>query len=209
MKKRFLFLILFLLCGCLTANASDKIHVQALENFSADNPSDRIDVKVIQDSYLDVHELKAGDIIHCEVTKITNPKRGKISATFYVIPVSYTSCGETKMLEEGITGKYSKTIISKEEIKKNVKPAKVAKKAAVTAGGFFIKGLSPAVSMAEGMIKNEDGNRLKSGVHQVYEDSPVAYVEKGEPVDIKSGDEFYFIFKTKNNTDDEDFEYSE
>lgn len=209
MKKRWFGLVLIFALSMLSANASDKVHVQALNPVSEENTAESINVKVLQDTLLGDYLLKTDDVIHCDIDKITNPKRGKISATFYVTPVYYTSNGNVKYFEKGYVGKYSKTILSKEEIKKNVKSGKVAKKAAVTVGGFFVKGLSPAVSMAEGMIKNEDGNRLKSGVHQVYEDSPVAYVEKGEPVNVSEGDEFYFIFKSPKSIDSDDDDFYE
>lgn len=207
MKKNIIYTLLLFGVVCLCAEASDKVYVEALNGFSSENPAISIDVKVLEDSAIGDYTLKTDDVMHCKITKITNPKRGKISATFYVTPISYTSATDgQKFFNEEYTGKYSKTVISKKEIKKNVKPGKIVKKAAVTVGGFFVKGLSPAVSMAEGMIKNEDGNRFKSGVHEVYENSPVAYVEKGAEVDIKAGDKFYFTFKTSQDDVSEDDE---
>ena len=91
-------------------------------------------------------------------------------------------------------GKYAEKVLSAEEIK-NIDAMKVGKKAAITVGNHFVKGVAPVASLAEGIVKNEEGNRLESGVKQVYKDSVFSYVEKGQHLDIKQGDEFYLVFK--------------
>ncbi len=193
--KKILLSIFALFLTLTAANASsDKIHVTTVSEFNTENPSEYIDVKVIEDGTLGEYNLKAGDIIHCSVVKVTDPKRGKRTATFSVHPISYTSDGSTTKIEKNYYGKYASKIISKEELK-NLDPVQVGKKTAVTVGGYFVKGLAPAVSMAEGMIKNEEGNIIESGVKKVYKDSPLSYVEKGQELDLNPGEKFYIIFK--------------
>lgn len=196
-----LLLILVLCLTILNVHAeTDKVHVAAVEEFDTVKPLQQINVRVIEPSELGSHALKTGDIIHCNVIKVTDPKRGKRSASFAVCPTSYTSEGNTVTIEENYYGKYASKIISKEELK-NVDKAKLGKKAVLTAGNFVVKGFSSAVSMTQGMIKNEEGNRLESGVKQVYKDSPLVYVEKGEELEIKPGDSFYLIFKPSKSRD--------
>lgn len=202
--KKLLYSLLILCVGATTAYASsDNVHVEAISDFSTAHPAKEIDVKVISDSNLGSHALKEGDILHCNVVKVTDPKRGKRAASFAVCPTSYTSEGHTTTISENYYGKYAAKVMSKEELK-NVDPVKVGKKAAISVGNHFVKGVAPAVYLAEGMIKNEDGNRIQSGVKTVYKNSPLCYVEKGEEVNIKPGQEFYLTFKPSksNNSGD-------
>ena len=195
MKNKILLSMLSLFLTCLTANAGiDKVHVSMVDNFDTANPAEKIDVNVIEDSTLGGHILKAGDILHCNVIKVTDPKRGKRSATFAVCPTSYTSGEETITIEESYYGKYADKVLSKEEFK-NIDKVKVGKKAVLTVGSHFVKGLTTGVNLAEGMIKNEEGNRIKSGIKEVYKNSALSYTEKGEELDIESGEKFYLLFK--------------
>lgn len=57
-------------------------------------------------------------------------------------------------------GKYSKFVLSKEELKK-IPPFKVMKNAALMVGNYFVKGLSIAYHFGEGFVKNEKDNRFK------------------------------------------------
>ena len=105
-------------------------------------------------------------------------------------------------------GKYSKFVLSKEEIKK-IPPTTVIKKAALTVGDYFVKGLSICYSFVEGVVKNEkDDNRLKSGVKNAYEESPLSLISEGEQLDIKVGDDFYLVFKTKEDEEEPNYEYT-
>lgn len=200
MKNKILLsaLMTILLMGSVNA-ASDKIHVSMVGEFDTANPAQKIDVRVLEGGILGSYLLKTGDILHCDVVKVTNPKRGKRSATFAVCPTSYTSDGSITVIKENYYGKYSEKIISKEELK-NIDAMKVGKKVALSVGNHFVKGVAPAVSLAEGMIKNEEGNRLESGVKKVYKDSAFSYVEKGQELTLDSNDSFYLIFKpSKSN----------
>ena len=204
MKKK---LLLSLLTLCLTYTAANadsyKVHVAAIENFNTAEPTSKMAVKVIEEANLGSYNLKPNDILYCNVIKVTDPKRGKRAATFAVCPTSYNNGEENVKINDNFYGKYSAKVLSKEEIK-NIDAMKVGKKAAVSVGNHFVKGVAPAISLAEGMVKNEDGNRIESGVKQVYKDSPLSYVEKGAELQIKPDDKFYFVFKpskSKNSAD--------
>ena len=195
MKNKILLSLLSLFFTLTTVNAAtDKVHVSIVGEFDTAHPSQSIDVSVIEDSILGSHILKKGDVMHCNIVKVTDPKRGKRSASFAVCPTSYTSNGETVTIEENYYGKYASKVISKEELKK-VDKVKVGKKAVLTVGNHFVKGLTAGVTLAEGMIENEEGNRIESGVKKVYKESPLSYVEKGQELKIDSGETFYLIFK--------------
>lgn len=75
-----------------------------------------------------------------------------------------------------------------------------------------MKGLSIGYSAVEGAIKNEKDNRFKSSVNEVYQDSPLSYVEKGAELIIEKGQVFFLNFKTKDDVPEEDlpnYEYTE
>ncbi len=203
MKNKILLSLLSLFFTLTTVNAAnDKVHVSIVGEFDTAHPSQSIDVSVIEDGTLGSHILKKGDVMHCNIVKVTDPKRGKRSASFAVCPTSYTSNGETVTIEENYYGKYASKVISKEELKK-VDKVKVGKKAVLTVGNHFVKGLTAGVTLAEGMIENEEGNRIESGVKKVYKESPLSYVEKGQELKIDSGETFYLIFKpAKDNKAD-------
>jgi len=214
MKNLIILSLAILLFTNLSVNAaSDKVHVTSLTDFSTANPTQKIDVRVIEDSAIGDYKLKAGDIIHCNLLKVTNPKRGKRSASFAVTPISISSEDEITEIKENYYGKYAAKIVSKEEIK-NVDKVKVGKKAALSVGNHFIKGVAPAITLAKGMIKNEEGNRIESGVKEVYKSSPLSYIEKGSELTLTPDKPFYLIFKpskddnaeniTKEMLDDDD-----
>ena len=203
MKKKILLSALSLILTLSAVNAaSDKVHVSMINEFNTANPSQKIDVQVIENGALGSHILKTGDILHCNVVKVTDPKRGKRSATFAVCPTSYTSNGETVTISENYYGKYADKVLSKEELKK-VDKVKAGEKAVLTVGNHFVKGLTAGVTLAEGMIENEEGNRIQSGVKKVYKESPLSYVEKGQELNIEPGKQFYLLFKPSSDIKDE------
>lgn len=203
MKNKYVLSFLMLVLSLASASAADNVKVIANAEFSTTNPAKSIDVIVAEPSLIGENELHANDILHCNVIKITGPKRGKRSASFAVTPISYSSDGVTKKISGNYYGKYADKVLSKDEIK-NIDAMKVGKKAAVTVGNHFVKGIAPAVAMAEGMVKNEDGHRIQSGVKEVYKSSPLSYVEKGQNLVIEKGDSFYLVFKPSegSNTND-------
>lgn len=195
MKKCVICLLIFIFQALIPAFAETvQLKVMAIQDFKTESPSSSISVRILKDSQLDKYELKENDVLTCSIAQIIEPKRGKRDASFVVKPTKYYTGTSTVNIEEVLYGKYSKTVLSKDELKK-IKPAKVIKKTALTVGGHFVKGLSTGVAFAEGVIDNEDDNRLKSGVVNAYKESPLSYVENGQQLDIKAGDEFYLVFK--------------
>ena len=207
MKK----ILLSILCIFATISVSQassvQMHVSALQEFQTDKPSNTIKVKVLKNYELGNNAINENAVLTCDIIKITDPKRGKRDASFIVKPVSYYEDNVYHTISDELYGKYSKTVLSKEELKK-IPPGKVLKKAALTVGSFYIKGLSTMTSFATGVVKNDKGNRLKSGVCDAYEESPLSYVSKGEQLDLKVGDEFYLIFKVEDEEDMPNYSYT-
>lgn len=192
MKK---FLMILTIFASLSAFASDKIRLRALVDFNSSNPNETFQAQVLETSLMGSIVLLEGDKLNCILLEIKDPKRAKIDAKVYFKIVSYENPRGLQKINENLTAKYAKKVVNKEEIK-NIPPKKIAKTAANIAAGAIVEGLSYGVSLVDGIITNKEGNRLKSGVKQVYEDSVFSYVKYGDEVDIKTGDTFYFIIKT-------------
>ena len=205
MKKILLTLIcLYQISACF---AADYLKVTAMEDFNTDSPKETFDVRLREEGTLGKYELPTNSILHCQVLQIVDPKRGKRNAVFFVKPLTYTQGDETLQIQEDMYGKYTTVVLSKEEIKK-LPYWKMIKNGALMVGSYFVKGLSIGVAFVEGVAKNEQDNRLKSGVTNAYEESPISLVEKGEQLDIKTGDDFYFVFKTEEDAEEPNYNYT-
>ena len=188
---------LSILCVCLQVSvsyAAVHIKVASTEDFRTDKPSKELNVKVLEQVELGEYNIKENSTLHCQVLEVVDPKRGKRNATFYVRPLSYTKNDEITCIKEDYYGRYSKTVLSKEELKK-IPPGKVVKNAALSVGNHFVKGISLGYYFLEGVVDNEGKNRFKSGTERAYKSSPLSFIGEGEQLDIKVGDDFYFVFK--------------
>ena len=205
MKK--ILLTLICLCQISACFAANYLKVTAMEDFSTDSPKKTFNVRLREEGTLGKYELPTNSILHCQVLQVVDPKRGKRNAVFFVKPLTYTQGNQTLKIQEEMYGKYTTVVLSKEEIKK-LPYGKMIKNGALMVGSYFVKGLSIGVAFVEGVAKNEQDNRLKSGVTNAYEESPISLVEKGEQLDIKTGDDFYFVFKTEEDVQEPNYTYT-
>ncbi|MBQ2983935.1 MAG: hypothetical protein IJD57_03980 [Candidatus Gastranaerophilales bacterium] len=189
-KKTLIYILIFLTS---TVFASTKIQLEALENFSTNNPSATFSAKIANDVQLDEINLSKDDIINCTLNKTTAPKRAKMDAKIYFNLLNYQNEQGEHAFSKEYVGKYKSEILI--EKVKNTSPKKVIKSTAGAIGNHYVPGVSQAISFVDGVVTNEEENRLKSGFVQVYKDSPLSYVEKGEEVEIKKGDIFYLLVK--------------
>lgn len=202
MKKNLYLLVLIfgLLCQPVLAKT---VAVEALNDFSTENPSARMSIKILEDLAIDDNVVfLEGTVVDGKVVDVTDPKRLKRDATFTFVPLSYVDKnGKTIDVKGYYPAKYT-TKISKGELAKNV---------GLGVGNFFVKGLSLGYSAVEGAVKNEKDNRFKSSVTEVYKDSPLSYVEKGTELVIEKNQMFYLNFKSKDDEDESDlpnYEYT-
>ena len=200
MKKFILSLILLFMCQASVLAAT--IKVQSQSDFTTENPSETLTVKAVTDLILDDGFLiiNEGYILKGDIVDVSSPKRLKRDASFAFILKEYTdNNGETHKVDSLVKGKFT--------TKFDYKSA--AKSAALGVGSYFVKGLSSAYAAVEGAIKNEEGNRFKSGAISLYESSPISYVEKGEDIVIKKDQVFILNFKLKDEKDEPNYEYTE
>ena len=141
-----------------------------------------------------------GYILKGNLVDVVSPKRLKRDATFSIVLTEYTDNNGQKHIippdGKQFKGKFTTGIDYKH----------AAKSAALSVGNFFVKGLSLGYAAVEGAVKNEDGNRIKSSAHSVYESTPLSYVEKGEDILIAKDQVFCLKFKVKNPKKDENSE---
>ena len=178
------------------------IKVQSQSDFTTENPSETLTVKAVTDLILDDGFLiiNEGYILKGDIVDVSSPKRLKRDASFAFILKEYTdNNGETHKVDSLVKGKFT--------TKFDYKSA--AKSAALGVGSYFVKGLSSAYAAVEGAIKNEEGNRFKSGAISLYESTPISYVEKGEDIVIKKDQVFILNFKLKDEKDEPNYEYTE
>ena len=197
MKKLLLLSILFL---NLSAFASDKLHVKALENYSSETPKEIFQVKLIEDKTVNELYILSGTVLNCKLLKIKDPTRAKMDAKVYFRLISYTdSTGEHKF-PKNLTAKYAKKVLNKESIK-SIPPKTVVKATTSIAGDLIAPGISTVVSFVDGAVTNQENDRLVSGAKQVYKDSLLSYVEYGEAIYIQEGDTFYLVVKPTKEKD--------
>lgn len=179
------------------AFAAQSLKVSALNDFKTTNPTKTMQVEALEHvEFKNGIIFENGTIINGQIIDVKQPKRGKRNASFKFKPTSYTYNGKTTAIDdENFIGKYKEY--------KELNKAELAGKAATTAGGMILHVplFSQGISLIKGMWKNNEDNRLKSGVVQVYKDSPLTYVEEGKDVVIKEDDIFIFKFKSSESED--------
>lgn len=202
--KKFCWTIFLLLIILSQPVLAKPIAVEALSDFTTENPPKEMSIKLLEDIAVDdTLTIKAETIVDGNVVDVTDPKRLKRNASFTFVPTSYKDeRGQVVVIKNYYPAKYTT----------KVNKGQLAKSAALGVGNFFVKGLSIGYSAVEGAIKNEKDNRFKSSLTEVYQDSPLSYVEKGEELVIEKGQLFFLNFRTKDDVPEEDkpnYEYTE
>ena len=184
MRQKYLFLGLIALSWIFTPVNAQKIAVSAIDEISTARPAHKVSVRLLEPLVLQNEQILSSNVILTgELTNIKGPRRLKRDAQFTFVPTTYTKEGNEHNISN-IKAKYTKKLSKKD----------LSKKAALSVGGHFVKGLSPGVALIEGAIKNEEGNRIVSSVEAVYDSSPLGYLKKGADLDIKPDESFYLNF---------------
>lgn len=199
MKNNFSLYIIIFICFLITmpAHAAKSVKVQAVTEFNSLRPVSTMKVIVLEKSeFKNGLVFEDGTLLYGNIIDVKQPKRAKLNASFRFKPVTYTYLGKTKKIEDPeFIAKYAEC--------KELDKLGIATSAATTAGGmiFHIPLLSEGVSLVKGIWKNPENNRLKSGVVQVYKDSPLSYIEEGKDIDIKADTVFILKFKASDAED--------
>lgn len=195
MRQKFLYLVLLLSIVVCNPAYAQTIEVKALEDISTANPQKTISVQLLEPVEIQKDKFVGeGSILYGDLIDVVSPKRLKRDANFSFEPKTYTDLnGSSGKIKAKIKASYTEPIDKKQ----------VAKTTVVTAGNFFVQGLSVGVAAVEGAVKNEDGNRLKSSVSSAYEATPFSYTRKGEDLEIKTGQIFFLKFPSYSKIEKE------
>lgn len=187
MKKIILILLLLIACPVFAKN----VKVEAVSDFSTENPPEVWSVKVVEGfTTKGGYPVYAGSIIKGRIENVKDPKRLKRNATFTFIPTDYFDYNTQQWfrVEQSLTAKYSSL--------SDVDAKSIAKTGAVAVGNKLLDGVfGPGIALVEGAVKNEQGNRAKSAVVSVYESTPLSYANKGKELVIEQGRIFVMNFK--------------
>ena len=187
MKKIILILLLLMACPVFAKN----VKVEAVSDFSTENPPEVWSVKVVEGfTTKGGYPVYAGSIIKGRIENVKDPKRLKRNATFTFIPTDYFDYNTQQWLQidNQIEAKYSSL--------SDIDAKSIAKTGATVVGNKLLDGFfGPGVALVEGAVKNEQGNRAKSAVVSVYESTPLSYANKGKELVIEQGRIFVMNFK--------------
>ncbi len=189
---KWVIILLMLIMPGMTPAMAINVKVQAMSDFTTENPPEVWSVKVVDDfSKGNDYYIKAGSIIDGKIVEVTEPKRLKRNATFTFVPVKFYDAakGQTFEITSNMKGQYSAL--------SGINMASVAKQGAVIIGNKLVDGFfGPGVALVEGAVKNEQGNRAKSAVVSLYESTPLSYANKGKEIEIKKDQIFIMNFKS-------------
>lgn len=197
MKKIFCTLAV-LLTTAISVSAETLTGIAAW-GFSTEKPMTTFAVRLNQTIDLNSYTVaNQGEYLYGNVVKVVDGQRGKRQGYFEFNPTHLVDAqGNAKTLTD-------KTLIVKVSFYKpfdKEAAKKLAENGATTAAGIILNVpmLSQGVSFIKGATHpTEEEGRVSSGLKQVYKDSPLSYVEKGEPLILEKGQEVKLNFKNEN-----------
>ena len=197
--KKLIYMLFSLLLLAPIAEAR-LVKVIACSDFSTANPPKTWQLAFAEDLVTKKGQIvKAGSRVEGRITNVKPPKRMKRNASFVFEPfMFYDTMNNAYPIQEKFVGKYS--------FGAKLKAKNVAKQGVLTAGGTVIPGFGVAVKTVEGVCKNEEGNRLKSGAVALVDATPVSLYKEGKEIEFKNGELFKLSFKLEGEEDNEDFE---
>lgn len=193
--KRFFLLLVFVIFSCSGVQAKS-IQVVALESFSTAQPSETFAIQTLQDEYLpDDTFLPEDAMITGQIIHVETPKRGKRNGYIKFVP--------QKIIYEDKTFNINDSkLIAIITYYRPIDPKDLVFTVARKTANFMLKGLVSAAEFVIGVVENEEGNRIKSGVMNVYRDSFFVYIEVGDALNVHRGDTLVFkIKKSRKNSE--------
>lgn len=186
-----LFLIFTILFFTIQPTYAKIYDAKALSDFDTENPAKTFSFEILEEVEMDNIIFPANSTFVAVPYKIKEQARLKRNAVLVMQVKSFTTPDNVTTKTQNLFVKYA-TELDKMETGKSV---------VLAVGNKFVKGISIGYRTVEGAVKNEEGNRFKSGAKAAYESTPLSYVEKGESINIKNGDKIYFNFHIVDPTD--------
>jgi len=189
--KKLAVIFTFVLLLSSTSVQARTIKVEALNNFSTQNAATVFSVRLINNETLRKVPIEAGTIISGQIITIEGPQRGKRDGYLEFMPTSWINNGK----DEKIEMPYS---VARVIGYKPVSPKDVTFNAARKIANFFLKGAISCAEFAQGAICAPKGEKFKTGIKKVYDDSFFVYIEVGKELNIHKGD--ILVFKLRNSS---------
>ncbi len=192
MRKIFYLITVFIIFTAKSVIAADILpdNIYAVTDKLLDSKELQVNQEITLisfDSYKlpDKTEIQKGDSIKIKLIEYKTPSRGKRNG-FYLIEL--IEAGDSQ--REKIAGKMR--VSTPKDIKEMAKTAGVM----ITGKVLKVPGFSQAVAISKGLIKpNENEGRLVSAGKNLYESTPLTYIEKGE--DFKAEKDGIVVLKLK------------
>ena len=200
--KKVVFCLSLILCLLVPQSAfAKKVKVQAVTPFDSNNPPHNFTVR-LQDAIInDSLFLYKGTVINRYIYQTIPPKRLKQSASFIYIPTNYVDVNGQKQPITNVVTQYTTKFRPKETITNALYLFGGVPVALATAGFYAAQG-----AMEEKNSTNKK-DTLKASAENVYANSPLSLIEKGDYLKINRNQEFLlnFVF-IKNEAPNYDYQ---
>lgn len=194
MKKNFLRLLIvagIIVMMPVSANAGIK-RVESASEFNTKEPPQNFQIVLLKNEKFSELELPKGTILNAAIEEIIPPKRLKRDARFKFVVDSYIDAdGNVESFPDIQKGIYLKTVDAKSTAKS------LAKGATKVVANSVVPGLGLGVNAIEGALTAENGQRIKSAAHEVYEGTFFSFINFGNDVVIYQGDQILMKFSAK------------
>ncbi len=204
MKKLFYLAFIFLLfttIKCYAGVLPENIYVVTESDLNTSNVNINKEINFLSfDNYeiSDTIKVNKGDKITVKPIEYKKPKRAKRNGYYIVQLMKITNNEETLELNKKILCKM------RPSTPKDFK--EFAESAGVKITGHILKvpGFSQVVAASKGIIKpNEGQNRLVSAGKNIYESTPLTYIEKGEDFSAEKDSVLVLKFRYNKKEDKE------
>ncbi len=201
--KKYIILIVFIILALFPGKTYSQvipntIYAVTQENLNCKNIKNNQTLSFISFASYDIEKenlsINKGDKIYIKILEYVKPTRGKRNG-YYKIQLTEIE-GKEKFPDGKFIGKMR--VSNPKDIKS------IAKSAGVTVAGHILKvpGFSQAIAVSKGLLKpNEDMGRFESAGKNLYESTPLTYIEKGEDFNVEK--DGIVVFKLKITDYDE------
>ncbi len=200
--KKVVFCLSLILCLLVPQSAfAKKVKVQAVTPFDSNNPPHNFTVR-LQDAIINNSLfLYKGTVINGYIYQTIPPKRLKQSASFIYIPTSYVNINGQKQPITNVVTQYTTKFRPKETITNALYLFGGVPVALATAGFYAAQGAM------EDQNSTNKKDTLKASAENVYVNSPLSIIEKGDYLKINRNQEFLlnFVF-IKNEAPNYDYQ---
>lgn len=200
--KKVVFCLSLIFCLLVSQTAfAKKVKVQAVTPFDSNNPPHNFTVRLQDPIINDALFLYKGTIISGYIYQTIPPKRLKQSASFIYIPTNYVDTNGQKQHLTNIVTQYTTKFRPKETITN----------ALYLFGGIPVALATAGFYAAQGAMEDKNSinkkDTLKASAENVYVNSPLSLIEKGDYLKINKDQEFLlnFIF-IKNEAPNYDYQ---